>query len=70
MPASTGGGGACWPERNGAGFAPAPFRICCYSLVSRCPGREGTQRIESFIAHFNATMAKPFRWTKGKPLVA
>ena len=27
-------------------------------------------RIESFIAHFNATMAKPFRWTKGKPLVA
>jgi transposase len=29
------------------------------------------QRIESFIAHFNATMAKPFRWTmKGKPLAA
>jgi hypothetical protein len=28
------------------------------------------QRIKSFIAHFNATMAKPFRWTKGKPLVA
>jgi transposase len=29
------------------------------------------QRIEAFIAHFNATMAKPFRWTmKGKPLVA
>jgi DDE superfamily endonuclease len=29
------------------------------------------QRIESFIAHFNATMAKPFRWTmNGKPLVA
>jgi transposase len=28
-------------------------------------------RIESFIAHFNATMAKPFRWTmKGKPLAA
>jgi transposase len=28
-------------------------------------------RIESFIAYFNATMAKPFRWTmKGKPLVA
>jgi hypothetical protein len=26
------------------------------------------QRIESFIAYFNATMAKPFRWTmKGKP---
>ena len=23
-PASTGGVGACWPERNGAGFAPAP----------------------------------------------
>jgi transposase len=29
------------------------------------------QRIESFISHFNATMAKPFRWTmKGKPLAA
>jgi hypothetical protein len=29
------------------------------------------QRIESFIACFNATMAKPFRWTmNGKPLVA
>jgi hypothetical protein len=29
------------------------------------------QRIESFIAYFNATVAKPFRWTmKGKPLVA
>jgi hypothetical protein len=28
------------------------------------------QRIESFIAYFNATMAKPFRWTmQGKPLV-
>jgi transposase len=28
------------------------------------------QRIESFIAYLIATMAKPFRWTKGKPLVA
>jgi len=29
------------------------------------------QRIESFIAYFNATMAKPFCWTmKGKPLMA
>ena len=29
------------------------------------------QRIESFIAYFNTTMAKPFKWTmKGKPLVA
>jgi transposase len=29
------------------------------------------QSIESFIACFDATMAKPFRWTmKGKPLVA
>jgi transposase len=29
------------------------------------------KRIESFIAYFNTTMAKPFRWTmKGKPLVA
>jgi transposase len=28
------------------------------------------QRIEAFIAYFNATMAKPFRWTmKGKPLL-
>ena len=28
------------------------------------------QRIEDFIAYFNATMAKPFRWTMtGKPLV-
>ena len=28
-------------------------------------------RIERFISYFNATMAKPFRWTmKGKPLVA
>jgi hypothetical protein len=27
--------------------------------------------IEGFIAHFNAIIAKPFRWTiKGKPLVA
>lgn len=29
------------------------------------------QRIGSFIAYFNATMAKPFRWTmKGRPLAA
>jgi hypothetical protein len=29
------------------------------------------QRIEAFIAHFNETMAKPFRWTfTGKPLAA
>jgi len=29
------------------------------------------QRIESFVAPFNATMAKPFRWTMtGKPLAA
>ncbi len=29
------------------------------------------ERIEGFIAYFNATMAKPFSWTmKGKPLVA
>lgn len=28
-------------------------------------------RIEDFISYFNATMAKPFRWTmKGRPLVA
>jgi transposase len=29
------------------------------------------RRIEYFITYFNATMAKPFRWTmQGKPLVA
>jgi hypothetical protein len=29
------------------------------------------QRIESFVAYFNATMAKPFRWTvEGRPLAA
>ena len=29
------------------------------------------QRIEAFIAYFNETMAKPFRWTfTGKPLAA
>ena len=29
------------------------------------------QRIEAFLAYFNATMAKPFSWTmKGKPLAA
>lgn len=29
------------------------------------------QKIESFIAYFNAIMGKPFRWTMtGKPLVA
>jgi hypothetical protein len=29
------------------------------------------QRMESFIAYFNATMAKSFRWTmKGRPLAA
>lgn len=29
------------------------------------------ERIEAFIAYFNETMAKPFRWTfTGKPLAA
>jgi hypothetical protein len=29
------------------------------------------QRIERFMAYFNRTLAKPFRWTKtGKPLTA
>ena len=29
------------------------------------------ERIEAFIAYFNETMAKPFRWTfSGKPLAA
>jgi hypothetical protein len=50
-----------------------------FSILVRKLLRRGTftskehlqQRIERFIAYFNATMAKPFRWTmKGKPLVA
>ncbi|MDQ2805737.1 MAG: transposase [Chloroflexota bacterium] len=32
---------------------------------------ELTKRIEAFIAYFNQTMAKPFKWTyTGRPLVA
>jgi hypothetical protein len=27
-------------------------------------------RLLAFIDYFNATMAKPFKWTYGKPLVA
>jgi hypothetical protein len=50
-----------------------------FSILVRKLLRRGTftskehlqQRIEGFIAHFNATMAKPFRWTvKGRPLAA
>ncbi len=45
-------------------------------LVRKCQRRGNftskahlKQRIEAFIAYFNQTMAKPFRWTmKGRPL--
>jgi hypothetical protein len=43
------------------------------SLELTCPARPSATflrtKIEQFIAYFNATMAKPFRWTyAGKPL--
>ena len=41
-----------------------------FSILVRKLLRRGT-RIEAFIAYFNETMAKPFRWTfTGKPLAA
>jgi hypothetical protein len=50
------------------------FSILVRKLLRRgnfTSGDHLQQRIEGFIAYFNATMAKPFRWTvKGKPLVA
>jgi len=50
------------------------FSILVRKLLRRgnfTSGEQLQQRIENFIAYFNATMAKPFRWTmKGKPLVA
>jgi hypothetical protein len=51
--------------------APTLNPLCQGGVSSDCPEEHLQQRIESFIAYFNATMAKPFRWTmKGKPLVA
>jgi transposase len=50
-----------------------------FSILARKLLRRGSfaskqdlkERIEQFIAYFNRTMAKPFRWTKtGKPLAA
>ena len=50
-----------------------------FSILVRKLIRRGTftskqdlkAKIEAFIVYFNATMAKPFRWTyKGKPLAA
>jgi transposase len=50
-----------------------------FSILARKLLRRGSfsskedlkQRIEEFIAYFNKTMAKPFKWTKtGKPLAA
>jgi len=50
------------------------FSILVRKLLRRgnfTSGDHLQQRVEGFIAYFNATMAKPFRWTvKGKPLVA
>ena len=50
------------------------FSILVRKLLRRGDFTSGDhlqQRIEGFIAYFNATMAKPFKWTmKGKPLVA
>jgi len=50
-----------------------------FSILARKLLRRGSfksaaelkERIEAFIAYFNETMAKPFRWTfTGKPLAA
>ncbi len=50
-----------------------------FSILARKPLRRGScasqrdlkERIEQFIAYFNRTMAKPFKWTKtAKPLAA
>jgi hypothetical protein len=42
-----------------------------FSAAATSRPRSFQQRIESFIVYFDATMAKPFRWTmKGRPLVA
>ena len=50
-----------------------------FSILARKLLRRGSftsqedlkERIERFIAYFNGTIAKPFKWTKtGKPLAA
>ena len=50
------------------------FSILVRKLLRRGSFKSTTelkQRIEAFIAYFNQTMAKPFRWTFfGKPLAA
>ncbi len=50
------------------------FSILARKLLRRgsfSSQQELKQRIEHFIAYFNRTMAKPFKWTKtGKPLAA
>ena len=50
------------------------FSILARKLLRRGNFKSTTelkQRIEAFIAYFNETMAKPFRWTfSGKPLAA
>ena len=50
------------------------FSILVRKLLRResfASKNELKQRIEHFIAHFNKTMAKPFKWTyQGKPLTA
>jgi hypothetical protein len=49
--------------------SPRP-RPAAATRAKSTAARNLQQRIESFIAYFNATMAKPFRWTmKGEPLV-
>ena len=50
------------------------FSILVRKLLRRSSFKsadELKERIGAFIAHFNETMAKPFRWTfSGKPLAA
>jgi len=68
------------PSSAAVGVNPAAMQIeIWFSILVRKLLRRGNftskqhlqQRIESFIEYFNATMAKPFRWTMtGKPLAA
>ena len=47
-----------------------PARKPLSSSVNRVNKHMLKTRIEQFITYFNATMARPFRWTyAGKPLV-
>ena len=50
------------------------FSILVRRLLKRASFKsvdELRERISAFIAYFNTTMAKPFKWTyKGRPLVA